>query len=218
MKVLLINPPDEEVYGKMSPPDYPPLGLAYIGAVLEKQGHAPKIIDISADKISANELKKIIQDYEVIGLTATSPTFKSAEKICKLIKENSNAITILGGVHATIIPESCMKFDSIDFIVKGEGEETIIELLKAIKNKKSFAKIKGISYKQNQKVIHNPPRELIKNLDDIPFPARHLFNQQRYTYPDSLSNPVMPIMTSRGCPHGCTYCCTKLIFTQRVRF
>ena len=67
-------------------------------------------------------------------------------------------------------------------------------------------------------MVHNPNRELIQNLDSVPFPARHLFNQKKYSYPDSMLSPAMPIITSRGCPHNCTYCCTKLIFSQRVRF
>ncbi|MFA5020216.1 MAG: radical SAM protein [Candidatus Pacearchaeota archaeon] len=218
MKLLLINPPQSAVYGKIGSPDYPPLGLAYIGAVLEKQGHYVRIIDIDAEKISKQHLLKIIRNFEIIGITATTPTFQQAEKLFKLIKENTKAITLLGGVHATITPEDCLKTDLIDFVIRGEGELTIVELLDAIEKKKQISSIKGISYKKNNKIIHNKDRELIQNLDDIPFPARHLFNQQKYTYPDSLLNPVMPIMTSRGCPHMCTYCCTKLIFSRRVRF
>lgn len=217
MHILLINPPSGEVYGKMESPDYPPLGLAYVGAALEKVGHKVKIIDIDADKISRQEFLNIIKNYKIIGLTATSPTFNQAENLCRLIKENSDAITIIGGIHATICPNECIASQFIDFVVKGEGEETIVELVKNIE-KGNFSKIKGISFKKNKEVIHNPPRDLIKELDTIPFPARHLFNQQKYSYPDSILSPVMPIMTSRGCPHNCTYCCTKLIFTRRVRF
>jgi len=218
MKILLVNPSQSGVYGKMNPPDYPPMGLAYIGAVLEKAGHGVRIIDISADKISNNYFAGILGDYDLVGLTATTPTFRSAELLCRLVKENSSAITILGGIHATIAPEECAKSGFIDYVVRGEGEETIAELVTALEKNKEVKKIKGLSFKNKGKVIHTPNRELIKNLDEIPFPARHLFNHQKYTYPDSLLNPVMPIMTSRGCPHGCTYCCTKLIFSRRVRF
>lgn len=218
MKILLINPSQTGVYGKMSPPDYPPMGLAYIGAVLEKDGHKVRIIDIGADKIPLKSLMRIFQGADIIGLTATTPTFKNAELICKLAKENSSAITILGGIHATIASEECAKSKFIDFVVRGEGEETIVELVNSIKNKKNPKKINGLTFKSKNKIIHTPNRELIKDLDKIPFPARHLFNHQKYSYPDSLASPVMPIMTSRGCPHGCTYCCTKQIFTRKVRF
>ncbi len=218
MKILLINPPQKRIYGKMNSPDYPPLGLAYIGAVLERENYFVKILDLGAEEISVSKLISIIKTYNVVGLTATTPTFSEAEKIFKLIKENSNAITILGGIHATINPDDCLKCNNLDFLVRGEGETTILELINAIKSKSSLTKINGISFRNKKKIVHNPSRELINNLDELPFPARHLFKHKKYTYPDSLLSPVMPIMTSRGCPHNCTYCCTKLIFTRKVRF
>jgi radical SAM superfamily enzyme YgiQ (UPF0313 family) len=218
MKILLVNPSQSGVYGKMNPPDYPPMGLGYIGAVLEKQGHFVRIIDIEADKIKISSFVNHLYNYDIIGLTATTPTFKSAEFICKLAKENSKAVTVLGGIHATIVPEECAKSKFIDYVVRGEGEETIVELVNGLDKNKDIKKINGISFKINGRIISTPHRDLIKDLDSIPFPARHLFNHQKYNYPDSLLNPAMPIITSRGCPHGCTYCCTKLIFSRRVRF
>jgi len=219
MKILLVNPSQSRVYGKMASPDYPPMGLAYIGAVLEKNGHSVRIIDIDADKISVNEFIRIIKcGFEIVGFTATTPTFNEAEKLSKLVKENTKAVTILGGIHATIDPASCLKSGSIDFLIRGEGELTVVELVNEINGKKNFSNIRGISFNHKNKIVHNENRELIKELDEIPFPARHLFNQQKYSYPDSLRSPVMPIITSRGCPHACTYCCTKLIFSRRVRF
>ncbi|GAI21871.1 unnamed protein product [marine sediment metagenome] len=109
MKILLVNPSQRGVYGKLNAPAYPPLGLSYIGAVLEDANHEVKIIDMDTDKISKEKFLKIIKNYEVIGITATTPVFKEAEKLFKLIKENTNAITILGGVHATIAPKECVK-------------------------------------------------------------------------------------------------------------
>jgi len=218
MKILLVNPPQNKVYGKMNAPDYPSLGLAYIGAVIEKAKYSVSIIDMDADDISFNEFLKIIEDFDVIGFTCTTPTFDAAAKLCEVVKKKTSAITVLGGIHPTIAPEQCMKNKFIDFIIKGEGEVTILELLEAIKGDKDYSKVKGISYWDKGKVVHNTPRELIQDLDSLPFPARHLFNHQKYTYPDSMKSPVMPVMTSRGCPHGCTYCCTKLIFSRKVRF
>ena len=217
-RVLLINPSQEGVYGKMGNPDYPPLGLSYIGAVIERDGYPVNIIDMSAADIALEKLADIGKSYDVIGITATTPTFKSANQVAGMIKKHTKAITVLGGIHATIAPEECMQSENIDFLVKGEGEETVLELLKALKsNKKDYQNIKGISYKENGSIIHNEKRALIKDLDALPLPARHLFNHRKYAYPDSLLSPVMPIISSRGCPHGCTYCCTKLIFSRRVR-
>lgn len=219
MKILLVNPSQVEVYGKIGSPDYSPLGLAYIGAVLEKAGHEVKIIDIDMEKISEEQFPKIIKDYyELVCFTATTPTYEKAVKLCRSVKKNTDAVTVLGGIHATIAPDACAQSEFIDFVVRGEGEVTILDLIYAIQGKKAYTEVKGISFKENGKIIHTSERELIKNINEIPFPARHLYNQQKYTYPDSLLTPVMPIITSRGCSHNCTFCCTKLMFGSMVRF
>ena len=150
-------------------------------------------------------------------MPSTTPSYPSAIKICSLAKEISpDTKTVLGGIHATVAYNEAIKPESVDFIVAGEGEETIIELLNAIKGRQDFASVRGLVYKNGANVTVNPPRELIKDLDEIPFPARHLFKNRRYTYPDSLSRRTFPIMTSRGCPGNCTYCNTKNIFSRKI--
>jgi len=219
MKILLVNPSKADIYGAALSYDFPPLSLGYIGAVLDKAGHQVKIIDIDTDRISKERFLKIIKgNYELVGFTATTPTFKEAEKLCRLVKEDTNAVTVLGGIHATIAPHECLQHEHIDFLVRGEGEVTILDLINAIQDKKDYQGVKGISYRREGRVVHTPDRELIKDLDEIPFPARHLFNQQKYNYPDAFLTPILPIITSRGCPHDCSYCCTKLIFSRKVRF
>jgi len=221
MKVLLINPSQYSVYGGMYSPDYPPLGLGYIGAVLENANHKVKIIDIDADRITKEKLINILKSFNpsIVGITATTPTFNNAKIIAKVVKKSIGVPVILGGIHATIAPKNCISSKYIDFVVRGEGENTIVELIDELeKNKNNFSKIDGLVFKKNKKIIYNKPRELIKNLDLIPFPARHLFNHQKYTYPDALYHPATPIITSRGCPGLCTYCCTKLIFSRLPRF
>ena len=155
MKILLVNPPQSEVYGGMVSPDYPPLGLSYLGAVLEKANHDVKIIDIDADKISNEQFVNILKEgYELIGFTATTPTFKRAEEFCRVVKENSNIITVLGGIHATIIPEDCIKSKFIDFVIRGEGEATILDLIDAIQNKNKFEEVDGIAFRKNNEIIY----------------------------------------------------------------
>lgn len=218
MKILLINPSKFKISGPVISYNYSPLGLAYIGAVLEKVSHDVKIIDIDADRISENKFLKIIKnEYEIIGVTATTPTYKEAERLCKLIKENSKAITVLGGIHTTILPENCASSEYIDFVVRGEGEKTILELVSAIGNNTNYERICGISFKKNGKIFHSPDRKMIEDIDTIPFPARHLLSHKAFTYPGSLATPAMPIITSRGCPYNCSYCCAKLMFTRNVR-
>lgn len=219
MKILLVMPSQSGVYGKFSPPDYPCLGLAYLAAVLEKAGHTVKIIDIDADRIMPEKFTTNLkeEDFGLVGITTTTPTFKNAIKLTRLVKDNSKAFTVLGGIHATIATEESMKFDSVDFIVKGEGELTILELVEYLEKGKTLSSIDGLYYKDNGKVIKNKDRALISNLDELPFPARHLFNKQNYSYPDALSKPAVPIITSRGCPAACTYCNSRSVFTRKFR-
>ena len=219
MKILLINPSQFGVYGKMSSPDYPPLGLAYIGAALEKSGHVVKIIDIDADGITEEELIRIIthDGYSAVGLTATTPTFHRCEDVAKIVKAHSRIPTIFGGIHPTTAPEKCIVSPYVDIVVIGEGEITIIELIDALENEKDLSNVKGILFKRGDETIRTPTREYAE-IDNIAFPARHLFTHKRYNYPDALRAPVMPVITSRGCPHSCTYCCTKLIFSRKMRY
>lgn len=220
MNILLIAPSQSKIYGNLRPPDYPPLGLGYLGASLERGGHVVRIIDIDADNISDADFVNLLNDsnYSLVGITTTTPTFNNALNLARLVKENSNAKTVLGGIHATIMPEESMKSDTVDFIVKGEGEKTILELIDYLEGRTELEFVDGIYYRKNGNILKNKDRFLIDNLDEIPFPARHLFNQQRYTYPDTLYSCAFPIITSRGCPANCNYCNSKNIFSRRFRF
>ena len=220
MRILLVNPSQYEVYGNVASPAYPPLGLGYLGAVLEKK-HEVKILDVDADGLDLFSINDFLRKYkpEVIGISATTPTFKEALSFAEQARlVLPMAIICLGGMHPTISPEESIKPEAIDFVVRGEGEETMLELVEAIERGTSILEVKGVTHKGACGIIHNPDRKQIINLDSIPFPARHLFNQQKYTYPDALYSPCFPIMTSRGCNGKCTYCCTKQMFIGfRVR-
>ena len=219
MKIFLINPSHGEVYGKLTPPDHPHLGLAYIAAVLEAERHAVRIIDIDAEALTHENLGKIIgsEKPDMVGITATTPVFYSALKMAEIVRKNSSAYTVIGGIHATLMPVECAESSFIDFVVVGEGEKTIIELVNSILNKSDFANIKGLTYKKGKEIIQNEAREPIQDLDAIPFPARHLFKNQKYTYPDALRYPASPIITSRGCPGNCTFCTAKFLHGKRFR-
>lgn len=220
MKVLLVVPSQSDTYGNFAAPDYPSLGLGYLGAVLEKAKHAVKIVDIDADEVSEQDFIREIKtnDYGMVGITTTTPTFNKAVCLSRLVKQNCDAVTVLGGIHATIMPEESMKSDTVDFIVKGEGEKTILELIDYLEGRTELEFVDGIYYRKNGNILKNKERSLIDNLDEIPFPARHLFNQQRYAYPDTLYSCAFPIITSRGCPANCSYCNSKNIFSRRFRF
>jgi len=221
MKILLVNPSQNAVYGKkvIIPPAYPPLGLLYIAAMIEK-GNNVEILDFDTDDLTKEKFISHLNKFnpDLVGLTASTPMIKNALKAAEWVKENRDVPVVLGGIHATIAPEECISNENIDFILKGEAEKTFEEFVKNFSSRK-FKGIKGIWYKENGKVIRNPDRELIKNLDELPFPARHLMKHpEKYIPADALRQPVTTIITTRGCPGKCTYCCTKNIFGSYVRF
>lgn len=221
MKILLIAPSQKQIYGEKVAPPYPSLGLLQIGAVLKFAGHEVKFIDLAAEDYNDAKLISAIKNFDpaLVCLTCVTPTFGEALRVAGLVKNNSAALTVLGGVHPTIAPEACFKFREIDFLVVGEGELTIAELaLNLSGGEKKFSQIKGLWSRDGEKIFKGEPRPLIDNLDDLPFPAWELIaDLNKYQSPDALRRPVMSIMTTRGCPFGCTFCCSKQIFGRRYR-
>jgi len=221
MKVLLLNLNYRTKLGSSEKISsvLPPLGLAYLAAVLRKNLVDTEIIDMNACDYSEEDITHILGkgDVQIVGITATTPTILKAFSIAKKIKENySKIITILGGPHPTSLPYGSIKNKSVDLVAIGEGEKTLLEVCNALKNKKSFKGIQGLLFKKNGKIIFNKPRELIKNVDNIPFPAIDLLPSDKYYSAYSKQKKFANILTSRGCPGRCVYC-NKLIFGCNVR-
>lgn len=213
MKTILINPPQNTRYPQ------PPLGLAIIAAVLEQDGHTVEILDANALHLNGKEITERVKNADVVGITAMTPAVNSAIRIAKEIKrENPELTIILGGPHATILPEDTItKVPEIDIIVRGEGEKTVVELFDAIENNKDFQNINGLTYRNNG-VINTPEQSSIVELDMLPFPAYHLLPINKYKLhpPHGRKLPYMAMMTSRGCPYNCIYC-SKPIFGSKFR-
>ncbi len=196
-----------------------PLGLAYIGAVLEDAGHNVWALDLNIQEDNLENFLKSKQ-INVVGISATTPLIKSAWKIAERVKKfDENISTVIGGPHVSALPDESLENEFVDFVVRGEGEMTTFELWNELEGQKRFDKIAGLSFKKNGKIIHNIERSLIEDLDTIPFPARHLFpSLKEYTAAQPLisNKKSAGIFTSRGCPYGCCFC-FKAVFGRKFR-
>jgi len=226
MDVLLINPPweqlSEDVRAKAKVTNLTPsLGLGYIAAVLERNGVVVQILDANAEGISPAKLSQYLLQRgwqpKHIGITATSHTIATALAMAIACKEALPTCAVtLGGVHPTVIPEETITCDAVDFVVRGEGEFSYLELVTGRK----IEVIEGLSYKRDGCQFHNPPRARIDDLDQLPFPAFHLMPVHKYhpTLGTYRQLPAMGVIGSRGCPFNCTYCASPAFWGRQVRF
>ena len=196
-----------------------PLGIGYIASLLEKNNYKVKVYDPAPyEKIDiVDYIKKFSPD--IIGISTMTTSFTAASQIATKIKSNFDIPIVFGGVHPTVTPVETLKNTFIDYVVIGEGEYTFLELLDSLSNGKNLKHIRGLGYKDD-KIIINTPRPLIKNLDILPLPARHLF--PKWYFGRRLSGTfwmkTADIMTSRGCPYNCVFCSSRALFGRRVRF
>lgn len=235
-KILLINPPFYRLmnshFNGLS------LGLSYIAALLSKKGHEVKIYNADY-KSSENyadqreifesydtykkilfdlshplwrEVKENIKSYspDIIGITMLTGTYKSAENVGRVAKElNKDIDVVVGGTHPTVLPDETIKNAYFDYVVRGEGEYTFLDLVNGVR----IEDIQGLTYVNKRgEIMNNPDREFIENLNSLPFPSRDLYlNNTRYM-------DYGYVMTGRGCPFECTFCAGKKVWKGHVRF
>lgn len=165
------------------------------------------------------EIKSVIFEYGpvVLGISAKSQNFTSACMIARIAKEiNKDIIVIVGGAHPSLTGSDVFRNDAIDISVRGEGEDTIVELLNAIESVKSLEGIKGIIYRKDGLLVENPNREYIKDLDSLPFPGDSAPSLLK-DYDKYPKAAFSHIFTSRGCPYNCFFCSSRNIWSRRVR-
>lgn len=216
MQVTLVNPPYPA--GSHRHPPFIPLGIGYLAAVLEKNGYDVNVIDCQALKLSMFEVEKELRKREpdVVGLTSTTLTYNSALKIIKVAKKAlPNCMTIIGGSHVTFWDENALnECPSLDIVVRKEGEATLLELVQRIEAGKSFSDVVGITCRKNGTIVKNPDRPYLENLDELPYPAVHLFPIEQF---NKYGNIIFPVMTSRGCVYWCDFCTAVRMFGKRYR-
>lgn len=237
MKILLINPPFD--YYSRHQIFREPLSLAYLAAYLRKFGYSVEILDgVAADAVNKGklwhyglsdpEVSRKVREFkpDVVGITcASSLRIFDVLKIARLIKKVDPGIKIIvGGVHPTIFPKDTVSNQEIDYVIIGEGEESLLQLIKTLEsgNKKSKINVDGCAYKREGQIIENSKLHFIENLDTLPYPARDLLPMDYYFKKGTVlyglgQRKAATILTSRSCPYRCTFCSVNLIQGLKLR-
>ena len=217
MRVLLVNTPIDkaDTLGKFSKVyddlKMVPIGIAYLAAVLRKNNVDVNILDQYAECLTEEQIFSRVKDYspDLIGYGSTTPNYSAAIDLTRRIHAKFPDIkVVMGGQHPSIFPEETLSIPEVDFVIRDEGEYSLLSLCRALESGKGFDEIKGLSYKDEAGTIkHNPSSESV-NIDELPWPAYDLLPMHVYSSPSytRFALPVYQMSASRGCPNQCTYC------------
>lgn len=240
MKVLLVLPPSTLYPGDVHFAAFP-LGIGYLAAILERDGHEVNVLDsvIEDQTVKRNRngtfhvglswgtIERTIREIspDMLGISCSySVDFKNARKIAEIAKKISRIPVVIGGAHSSALPHETLKDANIDYVAIGEGEDTLSLLLKRIEDGKKPSGIDGLGYKQNGEAIVQPKKRYIERLDELPLPARHLFPMNKYIHNRRVHGfqlkrtPYTTMITSRGCPNRCVFCTIHTIWGRKWRF
>jgi len=194
----------------------PPSSLLILSAYVERAlpDVMVDILDCQAERLSWKGLEQRIATLQptIICTSGFTTNVYSCARTCELAKKvNDNIVTVAGGIHFSYTPdESLRNYPEIDYIVRGEGEQTLVDLIKTLHQKGSIYNVQGISWRHNGTIVHNPPRPLIENLDTLPYPAYHLVEQHlkkyHFTMMTGKHTIYMIVEGARGCEHRCSFC------------
>jgi len=213
MRILLINPAPSGTL-KATGVLFPPLGLLYIAAYAEKEGHHVAVKDFAVRKKKEEiDFKK----YDVVGISTDTTRHRKALQLAKRAKA-SGCVVVMGGPHPSYVDQEILSTKRVDFIVSGEGEVTFSELVATLqKNGGTFHSIQGIRFLSKGQIVRTPSRPFIENLDSLPLPARHLIHMDDYRRTKLGNRDITPLITSRGCPYQCAFCASSHFFGTKVR-
>lgn len=241
MRVLLIKPPITYYKTEAEYSPYEPLGLMYLASYIREycDDIEVKILDASTRidlkrwegdffKVGYTDdmITKAVADFQpnLVGISSMfTINSKGVHDTAKIIKGyDKNIPIIVGGAHVSAFPDWVLKDENVDAVVKGEGEETLLEIVNCLRMDKSMFEISGVIYRGDGKVIENPLRSFMKDLDTIPFPARDLVNMdvyfyEKYNYSHSMSPPRSTVVSSRGCPYRCIFCSIHSLWRHSYR-
>ena len=227
-KIILINPPSDikvirEGRCEQRADSYQylmvPISLPSTAAVLRKEGFDVGILDCIADDISFGMLKNILEKEKpfLVIVNVATMSFEKDKKTAELCKELEIPVAAMG-MHVTTLSDEVLKESEFNYAIRGEPEITSLNLAKALRKKKPLNKVLGVSYKKDGKIYHNKEAPLIKNLDNLPFPARDLLHNEKYIEP-LTQTPYTLVVTGRGCPYNCIFCTAHKYYgkQQRIR-
>lgn len=223
MKIFFIIPPNIHyiepyayVEADKSNAIRPSLGLLYVAAAVKDiPGIEIRIVDMNLDRISMEELEQVISEErpDMVGFSVLTFNLLNCLEACKVIRRGSPSTKIcFGGWHPTLYPQETLAFEAVDYIVIGEGEITFRELVEREMDPEGvtdgrLAAISGLGYRSSKgEIVINPPRPVVKRLDDLPLPAYDLVDASKYSNLTACTDQIVNIMTSRGCPQGCVFC------------
>jgi anaerobic magnesium-protoporphyrin IX monomethyl ester cyclase len=198
-----------------------PLGLCYISAVLEKNGFPTTILDMNPTDMQSEELEDRLNHTspDIVGISTMTSNFQNSVKVAKIAKKwNTRCKVVMGGVHATFKHREILEdIREVDVVVRYEGEYTMNDLARVLEEDGSLRDVKGISFREGDKLITTPTRERIDNLDELPYPAHHLLVPPVEGYIGRYGPRNFPVITTRGCPFGCIYCSTMALHGRKYR-
>ena len=212
MKIITLIQPIPSRYNIFSHLKNPSLGLPIVGTILNQKGYDVKIY---VEGIKGIDWERVFKS-DAVGISVNTATYTEGYTIAERIKKRGIPV-IMGGIHVTFFPDEAL--DYCDYVVIGEGEETIVELLEALESHSGLEKVRGLAYKSDNRKIHNPARELVKNLDIIPdFSLIEGYVEHHRRLRTRITGESISIMTSRGCPFSCKFCSIIKIFGNSFRF
>jgi radical SAM superfamily enzyme YgiQ (UPF0313 family) len=184
----------------------PRLGLPLLATILKQQGHQVMVYSPIVQKISARDYVNILNS-QLVGISTTTATTSVGYHLAQALRI-ARVPVVFGGTHATFLPEEALQY--CDYVLRGEAEKSMPQLIEAIQGNRSFAQVEGLSYKRDGEIVHNPLGEHPRNLDELPMVDLSLLRGQHRMH-------ILPLATSRGCPYHCNFCSVTDMFGHRYR-